>query len=61
VEQLWAEGWQVVAAGSRDGDVSRSAEARALVERAAEELGGLDVVVNGASAGFVPKPFEEVT
>jgi pteridine reductase len=25
------------------------------------ELGGLDVVVNGASAGFVPKPFEEVT
>ena len=50
-----------MAAGSRDGDVSRSAEARTLVERAAEELGGLDVVVNGASAGFTPKPFEEVT
>jgi NAD(P)-dependent dehydrogenase (short-subunit alcohol dehydrogenase family) len=61
VEQLRAEGWQVVAAGSGDGDVSRSAEAGALVERAAVELGGLDVVVNGASAGFVPKPFEEVT
>ena len=50
-----------MAAGSRDGDVSRSAEARTLVKRAAEELGGLDVVVNGASAGFTPKPFEEVT
>ena len=61
MEQLRAEGWQVVAAGSGDGDVSRSAEAGALVERAAVELGGLDVVVNGASAGFVPKPFEEVT
>lgn len=61
VEHLRTKGWQVVAAGSRDGDVSRSAEARALVERAAGELGGLDVVVNGASAGFVPKPFEEVT
>ena len=41
--------------------MSRSAEARTLVERAAGELGGLDVVVNGASAGFEPKPFEEVT
>jgi pteridine reductase len=61
VEHLRAEGWQVVAAGSRDGDVSRASGARALVERAAAELGGLDVVVNGASAGFVPKPFDEVT
>ena len=31
------------------------------MERAAGELGGLDVVVNGASAGFAPKPFEDVT
>ena len=31
------------------------------MERAAGELGGLDIVVNGASAGFVPKPFAEVT
>ena len=61
VERLRAEGWQVVAAGSRDADVSRSAEARALVERATGELGGLDVVVNAASAGFTPKPFEEAT
>jgi pteridine reductase len=58
-ERLRAEGWQVIAAGRRDGDVSRAADARALVERAAGELGGLDVVVNGASAGFEPKRFEE--
>ena len=56
-----AEGWQVLAAGSRDGDIARSADAKALVERAARELGGLDVVVNGASAGFAPKPFEDVS
>jgi pteridine reductase len=59
--RLRAEGWQVVAAGTRDGDVSRPAEARALVERAAAELGGLDLLVNAAAAGFAPKPFEEVT
>jgi pteridine reductase len=59
-ERLRAEGWQVVAAGRRDGDVSRAADARALVERAAGELGGLDVVINGASAGFEPKRFEQV-
>ena len=41
-----------MAAGRRDGDVSRADEARALVERAASELGGLDVVVNGASSGL---------
>lgn len=61
VERLRAEGWQVLAAGSRDADLARAGDARALVERAVAELGGLDVVVNGASAGFEPKPFEEVT
>ena len=61
VEHLRAAGWHVVAAGSGDGDVSRRAEARTLVERTAAELGGLDVVVNAASAGFVPKAFDEVT
>jgi pteridine reductase len=60
VESLRAGGWDVVAAGRRDGDVSRSSEAVALVERAAAELGGLDVVVNGASAGFAPRPFAAV-
>jgi pteridine reductase len=58
--RLRDEGWQVLAAGSRDGDLARAAAARALVERAVEELGGLDVVVNGASAGFEPTPFEQV-
>ena len=58
--RLRDEGWQVVAAGSRDGDVARAEEARALVARAIDELGGLDLVVNGAAAGFAPLPFEEV-
>ena len=60
-ERLRGEGWQVLAAGSRDGDLSRADEARALVERAVDELGGLDVVINGAAAGFDAKPFEQVT
>lgn len=59
--RLRAEGWDVLAAGSRDGDLARAGDARALVERAAGELGGLDVVVNGASAGFAPTPFADVT
>jgi pteridine reductase len=60
-ERLRGEGWQVLAAGTRDGDVSHAEAARALVERAADELGGLDVVINGASAGFEAKPFEQVS
>jgi pteridine reductase len=60
-ERLRNEGWQVVAAGRRDGDLSRADSARALVERVAEELGGLDVVVNGASAGFEGRRFEDVS
>jgi len=61
VRRLEAEGWQVLAAGTRDGDLADAEAAKQLVERAEVELGGLDVLVNGASAGFVPKPFEEVT
>jgi pteridine reductase len=61
VQRLEAEGWQVVAAGRRDGDLSRGDDARALVERAASELGGLDVVVNGAGAGFEPVAFADVS
>jgi pteridine reductase len=60
-ERLRSKGWNVLAAGSRDGDLSRAGDARALVSRAAEELGGLDVVINGASSGFEPKPFEQVS
>jgi pteridine reductase len=60
-ERLRSEGWQVLAAGSGDGDLAHAEAARALVEHAVAELGGLDVVVNAASAGFEPKPFEDVT
>ena len=59
--RLESEGWAVLAAGSRDGDLARAEAAQALVTRAAAELGGLDVVINGASAGFEPTPFEAVT
>jgi NAD(P)-dependent dehydrogenase (short-subunit alcohol dehydrogenase family) len=59
--RLEAEGYRVLAAGSADGDLVKPDEARALVERSAGELGGLDVVVCAASAGFAPRPFEDVT
>jgi len=59
--RLKAEGWSVLAAGRADGDVSKADEARALVERAAGELGGLDLLVNAAGEGFVPKRVEELT
>jgi pteridine reductase len=61
VARLEQEGWQVVAAGTKDGDLAEADAARALVERAVEELEGLDVLVNGAAAGFEPKPVEDVT
>ena len=59
--RLEREGWSVLAAGRADGDVSRPEEARALVERAAREFGGLDLLVNAAGEGFAPKPFEKLT
>src|SRR4051794_41397035 len=58
--RLEQEGWQVLAAGSRDGDLGRVDEVRALVSRAVAELGGLDLVVHAAGDGFVPRPVEEV-
>ena len=60
-ELLREAGWNVVAAGRRDGDVSRPDEARALVERTVAELDGLDVLVNGAGGGFTPRPVAEVS
>jgi pteridine reductase len=60
-DRLETDGFSVLAAGSADGDLTRPDEARALVERAAEELGGLDLLVNAASAGFEPRPVTEVT
>jgi pteridine reductase len=59
-ERLRGAGWDVVAAGRAQGDVSTPAGARAVVAQAVGELGGLDVLVNGAEAGFAPKPFEEL-
>ena len=59
--RLEREGWTVFAAGRADGDVAKPAEARALVERAAQQLGGLDLLVNCAGEGFAPKPFEQLT
>jgi pteridine reductase len=59
--RLEAEGWAVVAAGRAEGDVSRPDEARALVERAASELGGLDLLVNAAGEGFAAKDPLELT
>ena len=50
----------MLAAGRRDGDLARRDAARALVERAASELGRLDLVVNAAAEGFDPRPFEDV-
>ena len=59
--RLEAAGYAVVAAGSAEADLSRRNDARALVERAAAELGGLDLLVHAAGEGFTAKPVEEVT
>ena len=59
--RLEAEGWKVKAAGRADGDLADPEQARKLVERTVEELGGLDLLVNAAGEGFVPKPVEELT
>jgi pteridine reductase len=58
--RLEREGWEVFAAGRADGDLSTADGARTLVATAAERLGGLDLLVNAAGAGFTPKPVEEV-
>jgi pteridine reductase len=60
-ERLRAAGWSVVAAGKADADLAAAEAAQALVTRAVEELGGLDLLVNAAGEGFVPKPIAEVT
>jgi pteridine reductase len=59
--RLEADSWSVLAAGRAVGDLSRPDEARALVERAASELGGLDLLVNAAGEGFAPKSALELT
>jgi pteridine reductase len=58
--RLERDGWRVLAAGRADGDVAAVGEARRLVGRAAEELGGLDLLVNAAGEGFEPTQFEDL-
>ena len=54
-------GWRVESVGSADGDLSSASAARAIVERAAERLGGLDGVIQAAAAGWRVQPLEDVT
>jgi pteridine reductase len=58
--RLEREGWSVVAVGRADGDLSTAGAARSVVQKAAERLGGLELLVNAASAGFLPLPVEQV-
>ena len=60
-ERLRAESWSVIAAGRADGDLADVAATQALVARAVDGLGGLDLLVNAAGEGFVPRPVAEVT
>ena len=59
-ERLEADGFRVLTAGRRDGDLADPKAAMALVERAVRELGGLELVVHAAGEGFEPRPVEEV-
>ncbi|HLM36272.1 MAG TPA: SDR family oxidoreductase [Gaiellaceae bacterium] len=58
--RLERDGWSVLAPGRADGDLAEIEQARALVARAVAELGGLDLLVNAAGEGFVPKQLEEL-
>jgi pteridine reductase len=59
--RLQRDGWSVLAAGRADGDLADPAATKALVARAAEELGGLDLLVNAAGEGFVARPVDELS
>jgi len=58
--RLQRAGWEVVAAGRADGDLSTAEGAQTVVRNAVERLGGLDLLVNAAAEGFRPMPVEEV-
>jgi len=58
--RLERDGWDVAAVGRADGDLSTAADARSVVEAAVERLGGLDLLVNGASDGFWPRKLDEL-
>jgi pteridine reductase len=59
--RLEDEGWTVFRAGRADADVAQAERARALVARAAAELGGLELLVNAAAEGFRALAVDEVT
>jgi pteridine reductase len=59
--RLEEAGFRVFAAGRADGDLRQAAGARGLVEQAAADLEGLDLVVHAASAGFEPREVADVT
>jgi pteridine reductase len=59
--QLEADGWSVLAAGRSDGDLSGRAGAQSLVAAAIAKLGGLDLLVHAAGAGFAPRSVDDVT
>jgi pteridine reductase len=61
VAHLRAESWSVFAAGRADADLRGPQGAAELVARALDELGGLDLLVHAAGAGFAPRPIGEVT
>jgi NAD(P)-dependent dehydrogenase (short-subunit alcohol dehydrogenase family) len=61
VERLRADGWTVVSAGRADGDLATTTGCVTLAAHAVEELGGLDLVVHAAGAGFAPKAIDDVT
>jgi pteridine reductase len=58
--RLDREGWNVVAAGRSDGDLSTADGARELVRAVTLRLGGLDLLVNAAGEGFEPLPLDDV-
>jgi pteridine reductase len=58
---LEAEGWSVVAAGRSDGDLRGPTGAGELVARTLDELGGLDLLVHAAGAGFAAHSIDDVT
>ena len=60
-ERLREAGWSVLAAGRADGDIAQPDQAQALVGRAVSELGGLELLVNGAGEGFAPRSALELT
>lgn len=59
--RLEADGFAVFAAGRADGDLRGPTGAGQLVDRAVERLGGLDLVVHSAGAGFAPAALADVT